>query len=233
MKSILSIALVFFVSCGIGCAKTSGSSDTNGSSGTGSGGSGGATTPATPTFTDNANGTIGATATTTTGALTWMKCVQGQTYSAPNCTGGVSTFQYCSADDQSCNNTSTKLLNGTGTSQAYTTCNNLNSTPPGGFAGKTTWRVPKKEELKSLVVCSNGPTAPLADLATCNGGSTLPTMNTAVFPSVTATAFWSATESVSAGFANYTCLGSSCFGVAGATSSTNNTTLYPVRCVAD
>jgi hypothetical protein len=230
------MAFVVFVFCVSGCASSSDSTDTGSSGGTGSSSSGSVTTPATPTFTDNLNGTIAATATTTTGGLTWMKCVQGQTYnSGPNtCTGAASTFQYCSLDDQSCNDSTTKRLNGTGTSAAYTTCNTLNSTPPGGFAGKTTWRVPKKEELKSLVVCSNGPSAPLADNVACNSGSTLPTMNTTVFPSVTAVGFWSATESVSAGFANYTCLGSNCFGaVAGVTSSNNNSAANPVRCVAD
>ncbi|MBS0619575.1 MAG: DUF1566 domain-containing protein [Spirochaetes bacterium] len=221
------------------CAKSDGGSSDSGSGSGGSGGGGGST-PAAPTFTDNLNGTIAASATTTTNGLTWMKCSQGQTYNiGPNtCTGTpLTNILYCSANDQSCNNSSTYLLNGTGTSAAYTSCNNLNSTPPGGFAGKTTWRVPTKEELRSLVVCSNGPATPVADNTTCTAGSTNPAMNTSVFPansSVSGKAHWSATTD-SAFVANaftttFTCL-AACLGSTGA--GNNKATGLSLRCVAD
>ncbi len=236
MKSILTIIAMIGTLSIAGCTKSSDSSDTTGSGGTGSGGSGGATTPSAPTFTDNLNGTISASATATTGALSWAKCSQGQTYNiGPNtCTGAPTTnLLYCSANDQSCNNSSTYLLNGTGTSTAYSSCSALNG---GSFGGKNTWRVPTKEELKSLVVCSNGPTAPLADSTTCTAGSTTPAINTSVFPSgstVSGIMHWSATT-YSAFTPNafdivFNCL-AACLG---ATVTSTKASGGMVRCVAD
>ncbi len=61
-------------------------------------------------FVDNMNGTI----TDTAKGLTWMKCSQGQNWdlSTNNCLGSFGTYQYCSSQNESCNDTSTKLLNG-------------------------------------------------------------------------------------------------------------------------
>lgn len=236
MKSTWKVVMIICALYVTSCAKSSDSSDTGNTGSGGSGGSSGATTPAAPTFTDNLNGTISASATATTGALTWMKCSQGQTYNiGPNtCTGGPTTnLLYCSANDQSCNNSSTYLLNGTGTSTAYTSCSGLNG---GSFGGKTTWRVPTKDELKSLVVCSNGPSTPVADNTTCTTGSTTPAINTAVFPSnstVSGIMHWSATT-YSAFTPNAFDIVFNCPGAClGATVTTSKATGGMVRCVAD
>lgn len=91
------------------------------------------------------NGTITDAAT----GLTWKKCSQGQSDDAL-CSGAPSTFQYCNADDNTCNGVTGGILTGSGTSAAYTTCNALNTTPAGGYAGKTTWRVPTYDELRTI-----------------------------------------------------------------------------------
>lgn len=232
------IGFILLTFCFLNCAKSDDGSNNSGSNGgSGSGSGGGSSLPAAPTFTDNNNGTISASATATTGGLTWMKCSQGQTYNVgPNtCTGAPSTnIKYCNANDQSCNNSSTYLLNGTGTSDAYTSCSALNGS---SFGGKTTWRVPTKEELKSLVLCSNGPATPLSDNTTCNSGSANPAMNTTVFPansSVSGIDHWSATT-YSAFVANafsttFTCL-AACIGAT--TSGNSKATGRSLRCVAD
>jgi hypothetical protein len=85
--------------------------------------------------------------------LIWAKCPQVDTSGANmynaglnDCSGGVAgAFQYCSALDNSCDNGT--ILNGTGTSGVWSTCNNMNTNPVGGFAGRTSWRVPTFTEL--------------------------------------------------------------------------------------
>jgi hypothetical protein len=100
-------------------------------------------------------GTFGGNAYTAQ-SLTFLKCSQGQTWNSTtnSCDGTAGTYQYCSAADNSCNSVgneySSWTLNGTGTSSAYTSCNSI-----GTFAGYTGWRVPTKNELKTLVNCAN------------------------------------------------------------------------------
>ncbi|MEM7183013.1 MAG: hypothetical protein AAF518_19030 [Spirochaetota bacterium] len=71
-------------------------------------------------------------------------------------TTSARTYQWCSVDSDDCYGgiTTNELgeggfLNGA-TSEAYTSCNNLNTSPLGGFAGKTNWRVPTRYELATL-----------------------------------------------------------------------------------
>ncbi|MBK7058301.1 MAG: hypothetical protein IPH52_25280 [Leptospiraceae bacterium] len=84
-----------------------------------------------------------------------MKCSHGQAWKSSTNTRsgtgiatayGATGVQYCNIADQSCNDAVTGLLNGTGTSGAYTACNGLNA--GAGTNGKTNWRVPTKNELK-------------------------------------------------------------------------------------
>jgi hypothetical protein len=146
------------------------------------------------TFSDNGNGSIkldvnagtygGQTYSAQT--LTWMKCTHGQAWksSTNDCTqngtspdyGGI-TVRYCSTDDNSCNDAATGVLNGTGTSTAYTACNDLNA--GAGTLGKTNWRVPTKNELKLLVKCNTSTTLPI-DGSNC-GGSPSPSIHN-LFP---------------------------------------------------
>ncbi|MBK9500918.1 MAG: DUF1566 domain-containing protein [Leptospiraceae bacterium] len=156
-------------------------------------------------FTDNNNGTIQLAVTAgtfggqtyTAQTLTWMKCSHGQAWksSTNDCTGtgtatayGATGVQYCNIADQSCNDAGTGLLNGTGTSSAYTACNGLNA--GAGTYGKTNWRVPTKNELKLLIECNTTTTMP-NDGADC-GGSPSPSINT-LFPNTVATKYSSST----------------------------------------
>ncbi len=105
------------------------------------------------TLRDPGNGTITDSAT----GLVWKKCSQGQTADS-SCSGTAGLFQFCSASTNACNGGggggNTGTLDGVGTSAAYTSCNTLNTVPDGGFAGKTTWRVPTLSELRTINVRS-------------------------------------------------------------------------------
>ena len=153
-------------------------------------------------FTDNNNGTVkfegvagtfgGQTYTAQT--LTWMKCSHGQAWksSTNDCKQngtagdnyGVTAVKYCSVADQSCNDTGTGLLNGSGISTAYTACNDLNA--GAGTYGKTNWRVPTKNELKLLINCGSG--AIPDDTGNC--GSSTTAINT-YFPNTVGDSYWS------------------------------------------
>ncbi len=115
-------------------------------------------------ITDNGNGTVSVISQN----LTWAKCPQQDTTGANlynpgsnDCSGGsAGLFDYCSASDSSCDNGT--ILNGAGTSGAWSTCANLTLT------GRT-WRVPTKNELKSFT-----------DVAT-----------SAIFPGTVGSTYWS------------------------------------------
>jgi len=131
-----------------------------------------------------------------------MKCSQGQVWNAGSnaCDGVPGTYQYCSTDDHSCDDGTT--LNGTGTSSAYDSCNSLNTTPAGGYAGKTSWRVPSIVELRVLVHCTDR-TMPL-DGDHCGVGNFIaPTVNN-LFPGTAVYDYWSATASATYPMAAYT-----------------------------
>jgi hypothetical protein len=131
---------------------------------------------------DNNNGTI----TNADLDITWMKCAQGMAFDADSntCLGNETTFRYCSEIGNSCNGgVDSGLLDGNGISQAWETCNDL------VYAGSGNWRVPNKEELKSLVKCTDG-TMP-ADNDYCGSGNyTSPAIDTSLFPDFPADWFW-------------------------------------------
>ncbi|WP_167883662.1 DUF1566 domain-containing protein [Leptospira ognonensis] len=160
------------------------------------------------TFVDNNDGTVklmGNAGTFggqvyTAETLTWMKCIHGQVWNSGtnDCTGtgsgptyGAITTPYCSIADESCNDVGTKLLNGTGTSGAWSACESLNTANAGaGTNGKTNWRVPTKNEFKLLIACTNT-TVISNDLGTCPGGSPNPAINS-FFPNTISSTYWSA-----------------------------------------
>ena len=180
------------------------------------------------TFTDMGNGTVrfvgvagvfgGQTYTADT--LYFAKCSKDQTWDSVNntCTGTVGQARYCSSANNSCNDSTTLQLNGTGTSQAWDYCNSLN------LAGRS-WRVPTKNELKLTIQCTNQTILSSDDGSSC---ASSPAINTNLFPN-TATAncrYWTATASSSsnAWFINY------CTGVA--ISNNNKDAFNYIRCVS-
>jgi uncharacterized protein DUF1566 len=106
----------------------------------------------TTNFTDNMNGTIVEQST----SLVWKKCSQGQVWNsiANDCAGtgssgdnyGIQEYQFCNVADNSCDNGT--ILDGTGTSSLWDTCNALNTNPSGGYGGYTNWRVPTADEIE-------------------------------------------------------------------------------------
>jgi hypothetical protein len=148
-------------------------------------------------FTDLGNQTIRDNNT----GLLWMKCSMSEVSGVPlagNCsfvanTGSVAVneiggYVFCSTSSNNCNGgVSTLNLQpppwiGGSTSSVWNTCNNANTTPSGGFAGKTNWRVPTKDELVSLVDYSR---------------TSAPTINTTYFPNTVASYYWSSTTDAS------------------------------------
>jgi len=151
-------------------------------------------------YIDNLDGTV----TDTFNSLIWKKCSQGQNDDS-ECTGTAASFEYCNQNDNDCNGgVSTGILQdpiNNGISSAYNTCNDL------VFAGRSDWRVPTIEELKTLVYCSNGTLTPLPDPSNCGVGYDSPTINK-LFPNTPNTAAWSATATLgyadSAWYMNFT-----------------------------
>jgi len=122
----------------------------------------------------------------------YSKCVAGQTYNPTtnDCTGAgnagnsylATTHNFCSTGNNNCNGgidtgTITTPFIGGSTSGAYTVCNNLNSTPSSGFGGRQKWRVPKFEELSTLIQINS-----------------TPSINGTLFPNSPANTYWSATS---------------------------------------
>lgn len=100
----------------------------------------------------------------TTG-LEWMRCSMGQDWSEKmqSCEGSSENY---TLDD------------------AQTIVRRLNKV--GGYDGKTDWRLPTKDELTGLVVCSSGRAG-----KSCADGSLRPSIAQTVFPMTIAFNFWS------------------------------------------
>lgn len=130
--------------------------------------------------------------------LVWSKCSHGQVYNPANndCTGtgnvgnnyGAQTAQYCSSDDESCNDVVTKELNGTGASTLWDACNGLT-------LGGRTWRVPTINELKLLIHCTDE-SMPINGHFCEPDNVTSPSINI-LFPNTISTFYWSATSETS------------------------------------
>lgn len=133
----------------------------------------------------------------------WMRCAAGMTYDAAtsSCAGTASLLQYCSTDTDNCNDLDPAGETGVSghlttpsagdSSQALDSCNSLNSI---AFGGKTNWRVPRISELRQTVTCSTGPDAPLSSGSSCNSGSTVPYIDSVLFPNFPETQILSPTD---------------------------------------
>lgn len=108
------------------------------------------------------------TITDTQSSLMWKKCSEGQ--SDNTCNGEVSRYEW---DDAM-----SRFKGGV------------------SFAGYSDWRMPTKEELKSLVYCSNGKNSPWSDFEPCGDEGTYqrPTINQQAFPNTPNAWFWSSSS---------------------------------------
>ncbi|SJM94719.1 DUF1566 domain-containing protein [Crenothrix polyspora] len=97
--------------------------------------------------------------------LMWMRCSLGQNWQGKSCTGAATSYSW---------------------EQAMNSFKNVD------YAGYTDWRVPTREELKTLVYCSSGKTHAVGEktLNACDDNSVSPTIVTAAFPETPAW-FWS------------------------------------------
>jgi hypothetical protein len=185
------------------------------------------------TFTDNFNGTVSfvkdASYTAARNVL-WMKCSYGQTYSGGTCSAPNTALDtvFCGSNDGTCDDGTSVTSTTSGSStHIYTACNSYNA--GAGTFGKTTWRVPTKEELTSLLLCSNGPgtsSIPANPAAGCTAGNTEPAINTTLFPNTVNSDYWtssvfSSSQSYSIGF-RY-----------GSTWTPNKSNAIYLRCVSD
>jgi len=99
--------------------------------------------------------------------------------------GTAAEFKYCSLNDDSCDGgVSGNVLNGSGNSEVWDTCNDLE------YAGYDDWRVPSRDELVSLVQCDDGPLNYPSRTWCGNGNYAPPTIDTTLFPNCPSTRFW-------------------------------------------
>ncbi|MCI5208276.1 MAG: DUF1566 domain-containing protein [Candidatus Electrothrix sp. ATG2] len=110
-------------------------------------------------------------------------CSETQPPLTPTCTSGEQTVMWKGREWQRCVDKNYFTLQG-----AKKYCESLN------LGGYTDWQLPSKEELKSLVVCSNGHSVPLADYAFCDddgyGNFTSPTLDPIFVYSDEYEAYW-------------------------------------------
>jgi Protein of unknown function (DUF1566) len=110
-------------------------------------------------------------------SLEWMRCSIGQDWSEKKktCEGSADKFSFEGAQDIA------RQLNNAG-----------------GYNGKRDWRVPTKDELASLVVCTNGRSS-----GRCADGSARPSIAQTIFPRTPddGDRFWSSSPDVD--YSNY------------------------------
>ncbi|WCL47786.1 Lcl domain-containing protein [Leptospira sp. GIMC2001] len=112
-----------------------------------------------PSFTNNQNGTISDNNT----GLIWMRCILSNVPGVPR-TGtwcvdtAIGNYSYCNSNTNDCNGgTSTgsygDFVGGSNSSSntAWRACNLANTTPDGGYGGRTNWRLPRLNELQSII----------------------------------------------------------------------------------
>lgn len=122
-------------------------------------------------YQDNGDGTV----TDVTTNLMWKRCSEGQTWNGNTCNGVASLMPW----DNSMPNEQQK------------------SWPQ--FAGYNDWRLPNREELKSLVYCSSGDPKTWNDIINetkyygCHGEYQQPTIDQTAFPSTPKSLYWTAT----------------------------------------
>jgi hypothetical protein len=154
-------------------------------------------------------------------SLVWMRCTHGQKWNvkAGNCTGtgkansyGAVQLQFCDKRDDSCNGGSAAGTLSSG--EIFEACNQLNQGE--GTYGISTWRVPLKDELGALVVCTDGTQTPLNNYGTdpykcgykngnyTNGTWQSPALRNDLFPNTISLEYWSATPDKSSSSAWYT-----------------------------
>ncbi len=141
-------------------------------------------------FTDMMDGTVkldvkagtwgGAVYTNTT--LYFAKCSHGMTYNLASntCSGTAVTVQFCNTSDDSCNGGNSN--NPVSSGSLFNACNGLN------LGGRTSWRVPTKNELKLLINCNTTTELP-PDYLYCSGLS-IPAINS-LFPNTQSLNYWS------------------------------------------
>ncbi len=110
-------------------------------------------------------GSDGAIIEDITTGLQWMRCSQGQRWNGVACDGDALKLTWDGAMRQ----------------------------PQGlSFAGWTDWRVPTKDELVTLIYCSNGRPKTWNDTGdACGGDYESPTIDQVAFPNTPAVSFWS------------------------------------------
>ncbi len=122
-------------------------------------------------YRDNNDGTVTDMQTN----LQWMRCALGQTWQGGTCAGEAKRYQWEPALGAA------KVVN-------Y----------QGGYAGYQDWRVPSREELRSLVYCSSGAPEIWNNTGkSCQGDYSRPTIDTTAFPNTPASDFWSASPNAS------------------------------------
>lgn len=138
--------------------------------------------------------------TLTVSGLEWERCTFGQEfrYGIGDCKGagdsendyGATPVSFCSSDDAACNDADGLLDTPTGEarSELYYACHGAIT------AGKSGWRVPGVDELKSLVQCAAG-TAPLDSAKGCGTPGDLALIDLALFATTVPGDYWTAEAS--------------------------------------
>ncbi|MCG5547531.1 DUF1566 domain-containing protein [Halorhodospira halochloris] len=111
--------------------------------------------------------------------LQWMRCSLGQTWDGDTCTEEADWYDHSSAMNEA---------------------EEFNEA--GGYSGHSDWRVPTREELRTLVYCSSGEPSYFNDSGSrCSGNYDRPAIYHEAFPNTPTSVFWSA--SPYAGLSDY------------------------------